>query len=905
MRKRKASINITDGRTGKVLGRITAKDAVWNEHDKWITDNLETFDFITHGDRIFSEHLGKANNVVIPNEDGGYIEFRIVDAIKVRDERGLRIEVFTYATHMDLNTAKVITAGKTPALTTEQHIDLALSGTGWERGTVHSSGVRSIEFEEHTNPRNYLRRITREFDLEMDFRIETDASGITGRYVDLVPRIGQWRGRTVEFKKDLIKIQRREYTKDVITALRGIGPRREDGTRLEVFVEDLEAKALFGIHGENKVDVYEPETEDVDMTEERLIQLTRAQLNKIKNAIMSYETLIADLENVPGLENKKIRFGDTIRIKELYFNPPLYLEARVYRMRRDIFDDSKKYVELGDYVEFTEDEAKAARRKLEGDIRRRIRDAQWRSRLFANAASIEKYKNILISEKQKFDNRYSNIANNTDLPKIPRENLDAAKKDYDDTYAGLMTSINAAIANNEATDAEKQDVDKKYGYYQTDTGYLSRVIEQAHNEIMNKKRDDLKTYTDQRLNDAHLEIDAATELITFVENELRLAENRIDFAEQEIADAQIAIDDAQTLIDSVTGDKDGMTVLKGTLVTNYIVAENATLTGTLIGDTATILNLTTDNMTAIQATLQDSTITGQLIANDAVIVKGTFNEATILDATIQDATVTGSFLSGATGSIVEIDRGRIDVYRFHDYNEPGARIEAGALTFGTYFNQGFTPIATYSGNKIEATGQLEIVTPKLKITSGNVIEFQGGASIDTAGGIARLRRDNQNYSAISNNQHSFYMQHGLAFSMQRRDVGNNGLLISGGSAFKFLASGSNIQARNASDTEYIEMRASIFNPVSSERYKSDIKPFEGNASEIINNTPMFDYVKEGSSVREIGMIIERGAPDVLVTRDREAVMHYSMTSLVWLGHQEHSKEIERVWERIRRLEGTE
>ncbi|MGY3718900.1 phage tail spike protein, partial [Sutcliffiella cohnii] len=65
---------------------------------------------------------------------------------------------------------------------------------------------------------------------------------IIGRYVDLLPRVGEWRGREVEFGRDLLGIERKEKT-DIVTALVGLGPIQEDGTRIEVFVEDKEALA--------------------------------------------------------------------------------------------------------------------------------------------------------------------------------------------------------------------------------------------------------------------------------------------------------------------------------------------------------------------------------------------------------------------------------------------------------------------------------------------------------------------------------------------------------------------------------------------------------------------------------------------------------------------------------------
>src|SRR5690606_30513732 len=90
------------------------------------------------------------------------------------------------------------------------------------------------------------------------------------------------------------------------------------------------------------------------------------------NTQVTYETTILDLEEVPGLEHEKIRFGDTIRIKDTYFNPPLYLEARVYEIERSIKNKAKKDIKLGDYVEYTEEEVDAIWNQLRNEIRRRL-----------------------------------------------------------------------------------------------------------------------------------------------------------------------------------------------------------------------------------------------------------------------------------------------------------------------------------------------------------------------------------------------------------------------------------------------------------------------------------------------------------------------------------------------------
>ncbi|WP_188453803.1 phage tail spike protein [Virgibacillus oceani] len=363
-------IHILDGQTDEILADITAKNLLSNNHRKSLKDTLETFDFETFADKAFSNHLIGQNRVIIPKEDNGYIEFVINEVGKYHDESGLKTEVYSSAGYLMLKKATVISP-TTLNGTAEQHVTTAVAGTEFKAGDIAYAGVEEIVIENHTNPYSLLKRIAKTFNLELDFRIEIENGKIV-RYVDMLERIGEWRGREVTFGKDLIGIRRRERTDKIVTALKGLGPIREDGTRLEVIVEDKEALTRWGRNGRHIIEPYEPQSTDQDMTLERLTTLTENELEKRVNAIVEYETTIADLENVPGMENKKIRFGDTIKIKDTTFNPPLYLEARVHTMDRSITDKSKKPVILGDYIEYTEDEVKAIWKSLQAEIQRKL-----------------------------------------------------------------------------------------------------------------------------------------------------------------------------------------------------------------------------------------------------------------------------------------------------------------------------------------------------------------------------------------------------------------------------------------------------------------------------------------------------------------------------------------------------
>jgi len=370
-------IHVVHGQTDQILAYIPEKEFWDDVHRKSLKDTLETFDFTTRGDRPYSEYLSKRNRLVIPDEDGRFVEFIIENTRKYRSTNGgLFIEVYSVASYLDLRRTKRIPPQVTSSWNPRQHAEWALSGTEWKVGDAVYAGMRSIVIESNTNPYSFLKTVASEFEIELNFRVETNGTKVIARYVDLVERIGEWHGREVVFGKDLAGIERKEDYSNLATALIGIGPERDDGTRLEVLVEDLDALARWGRNNQHIIDVYEPDSSDSQMTLDRLRTLTRNELNKRINSVVEYSAEIVDLEKVPGLENKKIRFGDTIKIKDTAFNPPLYIEARVHTQERSLSDGSKKKVELGDFIEYTEQEATAIWQKLQEEIKKKVSMSQ-------------------------------------------------------------------------------------------------------------------------------------------------------------------------------------------------------------------------------------------------------------------------------------------------------------------------------------------------------------------------------------------------------------------------------------------------------------------------------------------------------------------------------------------------
>jgi phage minor structural protein len=142
----------------------------------------------------------------------------------------------------------------------------------------------------------------------------------------------------------------------------------------------------------------------------------------------------------------------------------------------------------------------------------------------------------------------------------------------------------------------------------------------------------------------------------------------------------------------------------------------------------------------------------------------------------------------------------------------------------------------------------------------------------------------------------------------------------GESSFVYLVSSNGVRcATSFAGTSYVNIQAA--NVGTSRRdTKTDIIPAEINATEIINNTPIYNYYLRNeveeidelgnptgvrrevhNATRKTGTILEE-APAEIAEPDHDMINLYSMVSISWLGHQEKDRRISDLEQRIQALE---
>lgn len=256
--------------------------------------------------------------------------------------------------------------------TTTQALSDVLKDTGWKvSDDTEYNGTRTTSWTSYQSRFDVLKQLTTTYKMVMDFHIDLDSRKVKSRYVSLKEPKPLFKGKEIVRGKDLLGLKRTVDISEVRTALVCLGPEKENGERIKLIVKDDEAQKQFGLPTRYIWDIYEPETEDENMTEQRLRTLGTTQLNKVKSAAVSYEVTSLDIKK--AYPHEIIRLGDIVRVKDRDFTPALYVEGEVISETYNPLTNVSVY-SFGNYVEYKESDLRAEFTKELDAIRQKLND---------------------------------------------------------------------------------------------------------------------------------------------------------------------------------------------------------------------------------------------------------------------------------------------------------------------------------------------------------------------------------------------------------------------------------------------------------------------------------------------------------------------------------------------------
>ncbi|KAA8445047.1 phage tail spike protein [Weissella paramesenteroides] len=293
------------------------------------------------------------------------------------------------------------------------------------------------------------------------------------------------------------------------------------------------------------------------------------------------------------------------------------------------------------------------------------------------------------------------------------------------------------------------------------------------------------------------------------------------------------------------------------------IADNVGLiTSGIIGDTKSV-NLISDNVTIKSPSTQ---ITGKTWITSAMIKDGAIGNAQIGNAAISSAQIINVDVSKISGNI------------------------ANFIT---------TNVNTLNANVLYGnTGHLGTTdTGRVINKQDNHLQLASKGFYDSTNDRAQLELLNNSDSSISDEMKGSFNYygnptdkgHGLGIRMKYNQI----LAIDedGGSKNLYLSpySGGQVRIVSRDLSTYYDIAAAHFNVSSQRKFKTNITDLEDNALEIVNNTKIHRYTKNGQT--EIGLIADE-ADDRLLSDDGKFVSIYDYTSVLYKAVQELSQEIE-------------
>ena len=300
--------------------------------DEYLQDlatGAETFTFSTLGDSIQSQHIVVGNFIAFRHKD----EYKLFNIINVDEEH---TETFIKNVYCEMASIELINEIVRPVKfsgTVRSFINTVLNDTSWKLGRIDMGLTQSVDIDltDYKSAYSLLQEyVVNNFGAELSYRVEIKNNKIVGKYVDVYIKRGMDRGLRFAYTKNLTSIKRTIDTSNIATALIGIGNSNITFKELDLpdkpagqdFIASESAYKIWNANGHHIMGIHKADTD----SPQELLKLTRKALEERSVPQTKYEMKVE-------LLGEEVEIGDTVKIIDHGFNPPIYLEGRVNQLK--------------------------------------------------------------------------------------------------------------------------------------------------------------------------------------------------------------------------------------------------------------------------------------------------------------------------------------------------------------------------------------------------------------------------------------------------------------------------------------------------------------------------------------------------------------------------------------------
>ena len=340
-------------------------------YDVDLDDYLEEIELVVPGNHKKSVLIQEDKYILYPYNNIEYKLFKIVEMQEAREAiytKTIYAEISAQSELIEELLRPVNMVGATLETIMNKYLEL----TDWELGDYEDFGPITIVESDYPTVLEALRNLFKHIGAEVSFTYDVEGTTIKAKKINVYKKLGNELGRVVFNGKDLESVVRTTDTRNLVTAMIGIGP-DQDGIPMNFadytpqglekgfskptkadWVGNDEALSLYSRNGKHRLGKFIDTEAD---SKEALFLSTQEALKKYMKPQVKYEAQMVYLDNKLGGGNS-LEIGSKLLISDNIVNPPITLEARIRHLHSSLYNPVSNSVELGDYIpiEPTQDE---------------------------------------------------------------------------------------------------------------------------------------------------------------------------------------------------------------------------------------------------------------------------------------------------------------------------------------------------------------------------------------------------------------------------------------------------------------------------------------------------------------------------------------------------------------------